>query len=270
MTVQTPIFNIKNIKITSISSSDRLYLPHPLKLPTMRTITLISGIALLFTAANLPVMNHNILTSEQHAQGWKLLFDGKTTAGWHNFNKSDVSPLWKVEDGSLLMSARGAGDLVTNDEFEDFELELEWKLSEGGNSGIFYGVKEEPKYETPWLTGLEMQILDDDKHPDAKQGKDGNRKAGSLYDLIAAKGKKPNPIGQWNQVKIVKKKGKVQHFLNGSKIVEFDMDSPAFAELVKNSKFVKMPDFAKFRKGHLALQDHGDPVWFRNIRIKTL
>jgi hypothetical protein len=238
----------------------------------MKNKLLILGTALLLVAATFPgrVMNEiNTLTEEQQQKGWKLLFDGKTTNGWKNYNKPGISPLWKVEDGNLVMSGNGAGDIITTEEFENFELEMEWKISEGGNSGIFYCVKEDPKYPTAWTTGPEMQILDNQKHPDAKQGKDGNRKAASLYDLIPAK-KEPNPVGQWNKIKIIKKKGKVQHYLNDVKVVEFDMDSPEFAEMIKNSKFVKMPDYAKFRKGHIALQDHGDLVWFRNIKIKTL
>jgi hypothetical protein len=234
----------------------------------MKTTLIFSGLMLAFFTLQANIFNPPMDNSLENA-GWKSLFDGKTTKGWHNFNKKDVSPGWKVENEMLVMSEKGAGDLVTDGEYENFELELEWKISEAGNSGIFYLVKEEPKYETVWLTGPEMQVLDDDKHPDAKQGKDGNRKAGSLYDLIPAKNKKINAVGEWNKARVVVNKGKVQHYLNEVKVVEYDLNSAAFKKLVQESKFVKMPDFAKFRKGHIALQDHGDLVWYRNIRIKT-
>jgi len=213
----------------------------------------------------------NTLTNKEKKEGWQLLFDGKTTKGWHNYGKKGISPLWKVEDGALLMSQKGAEDIATDKEYENFEFQLEWKIAEGGNSGIYYLVKEDPKkYVKGWYTGPEMQILDDDKHPDAPRGKDGNRKAGSLYDLIPATNKQLRPVGQWNHVRIIVNKGKVEHWLNGSKVVEYDLNGPEFAELVKGSKFSTLPDFAKFRKGRIVLQDHGDLVWFRNMKIKKL
>ena len=201
--------------------------------------------------------------------GWKILFDGKSTKGWHNYNKKDVSKEWKAENGVLEMAGKGAGDLVSDDEFENFEFQLEWKISEGGNSGIMYLVNENQNYDAPWRTGPEMQILDNDKHPDAKEGKNGNRKAGSLYDLIPANSA-PKKVGEWNKVKIIVNKGKVEHWFNDKKVVAYDLNSDEFKNLVKNSKFNSMPDFAKFRKGRIALQDHGDKVWFRNIKIKNL
>jgi hypothetical protein len=209
--------------------------------------------------------------SAKKEKGWTSLFDGKTTKGWHNYGKKDISPLWKVENGYLLMSEKGAGDIATDKEYENFELELEWKISEGGNSGVYYLVNENPeKYTKGWNTGPEMQILDDDKHPDATKGKDGNHRAGSLYDLIPATNKQLKPVGEWNVAKIVVDKGKVEHWLNGTKVVSYDLNSPTFLELVKASKFSAHPDFAKFRKGRIVLQDHGDLVWYRNIRIKKL
>lgn len=209
--------------------------------------------------------------SDKKEKGWTSLFDGKTTKGWHNYGKKDISPLWKVEDGALVLSQKGAGDIATDKEYENFEFELEWKISEGGNSGIYYLVNENPeKYVKGWNTGPEMQVLDDNKHPDATKGKDGNHQAGALYDLIPATNKQLKPVGEWNVAKIVVNKGKVEHWLNGSKIVSYDLNSSEFAELVKASKFATLPDFAKFRKGRIMLQDHGDLVWYRNIRIRKL
>ncbi|MBC8112200.1 MAG: DUF1080 domain-containing protein [Verrucomicrobia bacterium] len=237
---------------------------------------LTGGILLTMVALQAYILRHNdmenqnLLTESEKQAGWQLLFDGKSTKGWHNFNQKSTSDKWKVVNGELMMAEKGAGDLVTDAEFENFELELEWKISESGNSGIFYLVKEDPKYATAWLTGPEMQVLDDDKHPDAKQGKDGNRTAGSLYDLIPAKDKKVNTVGEWNKVRIVVNKGKVEHWFNGDKVVTYDLNSQVFTDLVAGSKFVKMPDFAKYRKGRIALQDHGDLVWFKNIKVKKL
>lgn len=211
-------------------------------------------------------------TMKQPTAAWKSLFDGKTTKGWHNYGKNDISPLWKVEDGALVMSQKGAGDIVTDKEYENYEFELEWKISEGGNSGIYYLVHENlTKYAKGWNTGPEMQILDDNKHPDATKGIDGNHQAAALYDLIPAnKSKQLKPVGEWNKISIIVNKGKVEHLLNGAKVVEYDLNSPEFLALVKGSKFAPFPEFAKFRKGRIAIQDHGDLVWFRNIRIRKL
>lgn len=211
-------------------------------------------------------------TMKKPTAAWKSLFDGKTTKGWHNYGKKDISPLWKVEDGALVMSQKGAGDIVTDKEYENYEFELEWKISEGGNSGIYYLVHENlTKYAKGWNTGPEMQILDDNKHPDATKGIDGNHQASALYDLIPAnKNKQLKPVGEWNKIGIIVNNGKVEHWLNGAKVVEYDLNSPEFLALVKGSKFTPFPEFAKFRKGRIALQDHGDLVWFRNIRIRKL
>ncbi len=239
--------------------------------PILVFLSLIS-ILFIFSSENFKnKLENNTLTAQEKKDGWKLLFDGKTTKGWHNYGKKDISPLWKVENGELIMGSKGAEDIVTDKEYENFEFQLEWKISEGGNSGIYYLVKEDPqKYKKGWNTGPEMQILDDNKHPDATKGKDGNHQAGALYDLIPAKNKQLKPVGEWNAVRLIINQGKVEHWLNGAKIVEYDLNSTEFAELVKTSKFNVYADFAKYRKGRIALQDHGDLVWFRNIKIKKL
>lgn len=197
---------------------------------------------------------------------WKVLFDGKTLNGWRNFKSDSVKSAWKVEDGYLTLTGPGGGDIITKDQYENFELELEWKISEGGNSGVFYNVVEGDNHSV-WQTGPEMQILDDDKHPDAKILK---HRAGDNYDLQESKNKVLKPVGEFNKARLVVNKGHVEHWLNGVKVVEYNLWTPEWEELVKKSKFASMPDYGKAKKGHIALQDHGDKVWFRNIRIKEL
>lgn len=203
------------------------------------------------------------------------IFNGKDFTGWHAYNKAGqpVSDKWKVEDGAMVLTARGGGDLVTDKEYESFELELDWKIAEKGNSGVMWGVVEEKKYGAPYSTGPEMQVLDDERHPDAKAGKDGNHKSGSLYDMIPpASFTAVKPAGQWNTAKmsIDHKKNKGTFWLNGVKTVEFDLTGPGWDALVANSKFKTWDGFAKFPKGKIALQDHGDVVSYKNIKIKEL
>ncbi|RMF32386.1 MAG: DUF1080 domain-containing protein [Bacteroidetes bacterium] len=230
-----------------------------------------------FTATPPAPLPPNTLSAEEKAQGWRLLFDGKTTKGWRNYRKETIGSSWKVEDGALTLAvtrkadggwqAEDGGDIITEEEFQDFELRLEWKIAPCGNSGIIYNVVEDPAYEYVWQTGPEMQILDNSCHPDAKIE---THRAGDLYDLIACKYEAVRPAGQWNQVRIISKDGHVEHWLNGRKLVEFQMFTDEWRERIANSKFKDMPGFGKSPKGHIALQDHGDRVWFRNIKIREL
>jgi len=208
-----------------------------------------------------------------HAQKgkWVSLFDGKTIDQWHIYNKEGVDPKWQVEDGAIVLTAGGAGDLVTNKAYGDFELELEWKISEGGNSGIMYHVVEDPKFKAPYYTGPEVQVLDNERHPDAKQGKNGNRTASSLYDMLPPTVPSAyKPAMEWNKVKIVIKDGKATHYMNGKKVVEYPTSGPVWDKMVSESKFASWEAFGKSSTGKIALQDHGNKVWFRNIRIKEL
>ena len=226
------------------------------------------------TAAGQPV---NTLTPAEKKAGWQLLFDGKTTKGWRGAHK-DAFPGqgWKIENGELIvLQSNGAesnngGDIVTVNEYGNFELTLEAKLTEGANSGVKYFVTEKEPPHPGSAIGLEFQILDDDRHPDAKMGKNGNRTIGSLYDLITAQNKKACPIGEWNQVRIVSKNNHVEHWLNGTKVVEFTRGSPEYRALVAQSKYKNYPDFGEAAQGHILLQDHGNTVPYRNIKIKTL
>jgi hypothetical protein len=214
----------------------------------------------------------NTLSRKEQKQGWKLLFEGKTTSGWRNFNSNTIGAGWKVENGTLYLDntvtvKEDRGDIITHEEYQDFILTLDWKIDSCGNSGIIFNVVEDPKYQYVWQTGPENQILDNNCHPDAKIIK---HRAGDLYDLIQTKKETVRPAGEWNSVKIVSKNAHYEFWLNGKKVVSFTMHDSAWDQLVSNSKFKNMPDFGKATKGHVALQDHGDKVWFRNIKIKEL
>ncbi len=220
---------------------------------------------------SMPVFTQNTLSEAEKAAGWQLLFDGKTTAGWHGFNKKTTSKKWVVQDGTLHFDPKAVvddqnGDIVTDAEYANYELRLEWKISACGNSGVIYNVVEDPKYDWGWLTGPEMQVLDNACHPDAMYDK---HKAGDLYDLVASKMMTVKPAGQWNRARLVNRNGKVEHWLNGRKVVEVDMTGDAWKKLIAGSKFKDMPDFGKKTSGRLLLQDHGDKVWFRNMKIRV-
>jgi hypothetical protein len=217
----------------------------------------------------------NTLSGREEAQNWKLLFDGETTKGWHSFNKAGAGAAWKVKDGELYLDTTkkegwqtsGGGDLVTEKTYKNFDLKLEWKISAGGNSGIIFLVQEDGKHEYSWQTGPEMQIVDNEKHPDGKLVK---HQAGDLYDLIAASPKAVKPAGEWNQAEIIVKDGGLTLLLNGVKVVSATLWKDGWKKLIAESKFKEMPDFGKFQSGKIALQDHGNMVSFRNIKIKEL
>ncbi|MCF8236458.1 MAG: DUF1080 domain-containing protein [Bacteroidales bacterium] len=219
----------------------------------------------------------NTLTQAEIDNGWVLLFDGETTEGWRGYNLDSFPEKgWEVTDGTLHVigtgkgEAGGGGDIIYDKKFDNFELALEWKVSEGGNSGIFYLAKEIPG--TPiWKSAPEMQILDNEKHVDAKLGKDGNRQAGSLYDLIPADPQNAKPAGEWNQVKILVYKGTVVHYMNGEPVLEYHLWTDDWKNMVAESKFADWEEFVNTaEEGYIGLQDHGDDVWFRNIKINEL
>ncbi|MFP9098719.1 DUF1080 domain-containing protein [Flavobacterium sp. RHBU_24] len=204
-------------------------------------------------------------------RGFKPVFDGKTTTGWHTYGKTSASAGWKVEGGVLHFDPEAAkngqgGDLVTDAEYENFHLKLDWKVASNANSGIIFYVNDNPeKYKSTYETGLEMQVLDNDGHPDGKITK---HRAGDLYDLIQSKSEPVKPVGEWNTAEIVCKNGKLTFVLNGIIIVETVLWDDNFKALVAGSKFAAWPGFGTFKKGHIALQDHGNSVWYRNISIK--
>ncbi|MEL6674769.1 MAG: family 16 glycoside hydrolase [Bacteroidota bacterium] len=222
-------------------------------------------------AINLP--GNNSLTDNEVAAGWTLLFDGKSTDGWRNFRRDDMGSAWQVRNGELsLMSKtergdRYGGDIITEQEYENFELSLEWKISEKGNSGIMFLVQESDAYKSAWQTGPEMQILDNVGHPD---GRIESHRAGDLYDLIESKFVAVNPPNEWNHARIVLQDGHLEQWLNGYKVVETTLWDDAWKEMVAGSKFKDMPGFGTYQKGHISLQDHSDRVSFRNIKIRKL
>lgn len=236
------------------------------------------------TAANteetVAATSPNQLSEKEKEEGWRLLFDGKSTDGWRGYLKDSFPEKgWIIEDGALKVQGAGTGeagnggDIIFDEEFKDFELSLEWKISEGGNSGIFY-LAEEIEGEPIFTSAPEMQILDNDRHPDAKLGKDGNRQAGSLYDLIPARPQNAKPVGEWNKVSILVYRGTVVHTQNGENVVEYHLWTDEWKEMIKDSKFKDWKSFLNAggddKKGYIGLQDHGDDVWFRNIKIKEL
>ena len=204
---------------------------------------------------------------------WVSLFDGKTTNGWHTYGQPGPGSAWKVQDSVLYLDASsktGRGDLVTDSTYENFDLKLEWKIAKGGNSGIMFDVHEDTvKYKDTYETGPEMQILDNEGHPDGRIFK---HRAGDLYDLIPCHQQTVKHVGEWNQVEIRLKNGKLRFTLNGTVVVETKMWDDDWNKLVAGSKFASMPGFATFHKGHISLQDHGqdEGVWFKNIQIKQL
>lgn len=211
----------------------------------------------------------NQLSKKEKKAGWQLLFDGTSTAGWHSYLKPTASPAWNVVDGALQSDpkAAGQGDLVTDKEYENFDLTIEWKIAEGGNSGIIFGIHEDPMYKNTYDTGVEMQVLDNEK---AEDNKKANHLAGSLYDMKAPSASVAKPAGEWNTVRLKKDKGHLTFWLNGTKIVETQIGSPEWQDLINNSKFKTWKAFATYPKGHISLQDHGAVVAFRNIKIKEL
>ncbi len=224
-----------------------------------------------------PPLAPNTLTAAEQAAGWKLLFDGKTTAGWRNFKKQTIGSSWIVRDNALSLDAKrkddggwqaaDGGDIITDGQYENYELQLEWKIGACGNSGIIYNVVESDDYDYVWQTGPEMQVLDNSCHPDAKIEK---HRAGDLYDMIECSFVTVKPAGAWNHIRLVVNNGKVEHWLNGYKVVDFEMFTDEWTQMIQGSKFHEMPGFGKARKGHISLQDHGDPVWYRNIKIREL
>lgn len=242
------------------------------------TMVLMTGLILSSCGVAKKSTALNALSKAEKEAGFVMLFDGESTDGWRGYGKEEFPAGWIIEDDALKCNGSGrgeagaadGGDIIYKKKFSNFHLKLDWKISSGGNSGIFYLGQEDPKWETIWRTAPELQVLDNAEHPDAILGKDGNRQAGSLYDLIPAVPQNANPAGEWNSTEIICFKGTIIHFQNGEKVLEYHLWTPEWNKLVADSKFPSLnEDWANVAsEGYIGLQDHGDDVWYRNIRIK--
>lgn len=232
----------------------------------------------------------------QDADGYYVIFDGTSTNGWRGYGKDALPSRWTIEDGCLKFSGTGTGegqtgeggDVIFAHKFRNFELELEWKVSKGGNSGIFYLAQEvttknedgTERYEPIYISAPEYQVLDNANHPDAKLGVDGNRQSASLYDMIPAKPQNQNPFGEWNKARIMVYKGTVVHGQNDANVVEYHLWTQQWTDMLQASKFSQEKWPLAFEllnncggenhEGYIGFQDHGDDVWFRNVRVKVL
>ena len=233
----------------------------------------------------------DLASLKQDADGYYILFDGTSLDGWRGYGQDAVPTSWELSDGTIHLKgsgtgeaqAEGGGDLIFAHKFCNFTLELEYKISKGGNSGIFYmaqEVKSNGEYLPIWQSSSEYQVLDNENHIDAQLGVDGNRQSASLYDMIPAKPQNAKPFGEWNKVKIMVFKGTVIHFQNDEKVLEYHLWTPKWNEMLDNSKFNATGDFpiayellknmgGEKREGYIGLQDHGDDVWYRNVRVKV-
>jgi hypothetical protein len=220
--------------------------------------------ALACSTGNTPDSPENRPAAMTDSSAWRTLFDGTSTAAWRGYQMDSFPAGWGIEGGSLVRTTGGV-DIITRDQFSDFELELEWKVGPAGNSGIMYRVTEADS--STYRTGPEYQILDDAAHQD---GKNRLTSAGSAYGLYAPPAGVVKPAGEWNSTRIVARGAHVEHWLNGQKVVEYELWSPDWEEKVRNSKFVEWSGYGRSPRGHIALQDHGDRVEFRAVRIREL
>ena len=239
-----------------------------------RGISIFFLVALLCTLTT-PALgqSNNSLTPEELAEGWKLLFDGTSMDHWRAYNGDSMPPGWSIQNGAMTFlpeeanRAEGGKNIITKRKYEDFHLKLEWKIREEGNSGIFYGVLEQPDEAIYW-SAPEVQIIDNSVYPDTMDASD--RMAGSLYDLVPANPQNVNPPGQWNSVQIIVDGSHVEHWQNGTRVVSFDRWGSEWYEMIRNSKFECHNEFGNIRNGYIGIQDHGTFVQVRNIKIKRL
>lgn len=244
----------------------------------MRNILILAIIASVLSiscTSSKETMGNKTLSKEEINDGWISLFDGKSSKGWHKYGGSPVGSAWKVKDGYLYLDTtskenwqiKNGGDIVTDMEFENFHLKLEWNIAKDGNSGVIFYIHEDTAYTWPWQTGPEMQILDNNGHPDSKIIK---HRAGDLYDLITSSPESVKPPGEWNLAEIKSLNGQLEFYLNNEKVLSTKMWEDNWKSLIAGSKFKDMSGFGTYKKGRIGLQDHGNEVRFRNIKIKNL
>jgi hypothetical protein len=207
---------------------------------------------------------HNALTAEERAAGWELLFDGRSLDGWRAYRSEGLPDGWAARDGTLVRVGEG-GDVITDRVYADFELSVDWRVEEAGNSGVFYraALGEDRIYHS----APEMQVLDDERHPD---GRSPLTSAGSNYGLHAAPRGVVRAAGEWNRARVVVDRDHVEHWLNGTRVAEYTLGSPEWEALVANSKFGEWPAYGRATQGHIGFQDHGDPVWYRNVKVRVI
>ena len=232
-----------------------------------RLISLVLATSITFSAHGAD----NELSVAEKADGWELLFDGQDIdKNWRGY-KMETSPTkWEVEDGAIFFNPNNygtGGDIISREKYSEFEFSLEWKVAAASNSGIFYHAVESDDYKFPYETAPEMQVLDNDRHGD---GKIEQHRAGDLYDLVKSRVENVKPVGEWNKVLIKVKGNNLEHWQNGEMVIKTTMWDDNWASLIKDSKFATWPGFGKSKIGHFALQDHGDPVWYKNIKVKKL
>jgi Domain of Unknown Function (DUF1080) len=233
----------------------------------MRRMIALIGLAAAAVVVVARADTPNTLTAQEKGAGWALLFDGSTTAGWHGYNQTTAPAGWAAKDGALTRVAE-SGDLSSDREYANFDLQFDWRISKNGNSGLMYRVVESPMYKSSYFTGPEFQILDNLGHPDGKNGKD--RWAGANYALNAPSEDTTRPVGEWNSCRLLVNGAHVEHWMNGVKVVEYELWSDDWKTRVAASKFKAWPDYGMAKSGHIVLQDHEAEVAFRNIKIKVL
>ena len=238
--------------------------------PLVIALSILAAASVAQTAGQNGNSAANVLTPAEKSAGWTLLFDGRTLDGWRGYKKPDASGLrWKVADGMLTLPAETAagtraGDVVSKDTFEQFELAFDWRIAPAGNSGVKYFILEDQNS----AIGHEYQLIDDAHHADAKIGP--HRQTAAFYDVLPAADRPVKPAGEWNTTRIVVRGQSVEHWLNGKKVLQYELNSPAVNAAIEKSKFKGIERFGKRQNGHILLQDHGNQVWFRNIKIRRL
>ncbi|NCI48444.1 DUF1080 domain-containing protein [Sediminibacterium roseum] len=217
-----------------------------------------------------PTSNKTIASINVPQKGFVSLFDGKSLKGWHVYGHRPLTEAWSVQDGAIFFdrTKKANGDLLTDNQYENFHLKYDWKISPKGNSGVIFWVQEDTaRYKQTYHTGPEMQVLDNDGH---KDGSIVKHRAGNLYDLIAGKEGAVKPVGEWNTAEIISNKGKLEFILNGVSVLTTNYGDDNWKQMVAGSKFKQWPDFGTIFKGHIALQNHDSDVWYKNIVIKQL